>query len=311
MRLMKFIPKLMLLGCLGLLGCAASGFDRPRLENAVTLKSEDTMSEVYKSVGGTRLALDIFEDSKTKNNKRRPAIVFFFGGGWSTGSLKQFEPQARYLASRGMVAITADYRVRSRHQSKIVDSVADARSAMRWVRANAERLGIDPNRIAAAGGSSGGHLAASTAFISEFDDSREDKRISAVPNALVLFNPALVLAPLPGYRFKTSNAAPDRAFFGAEPSKLSPAHHIKASGPPTIIFHGQSDTTVPYETAQAFTDKMKASANDCKLIGYPGQGHGFFNNDPWRTRTLIATDEFLVSLGWLKGQPTLNAPKMD
>lgn len=256
-------------------------------------------------MGETRLTLHIFEDPKFKENKLRPAIVFFFGGGWNTGSPKQFEAQSRYFASRGMVAITADYRVRTRNQSKVVDSVADARSAIRWVRANAVRLGVDPERIAAAGGSAGGHLAASAAFISEFDDSSEDKGIRAVPNALVLFNPALVLAELPGYSFNKLDAVPHRAFLGTEPSRISPAHHIKSGGPPTIIFHGEADSTVPFETAQMFSERMKAKGNQCKLIPYPDQGHGFFNRDPWMTKTLIGTDEFLGSLGWLKGQPSL------
>ena len=279
---------------LGMAGCASLDLNQNAQDSGLK------RTETYKQVGSTRLTLDIYEEPKFKENKLKPAIVFFFGGGWSSGSPKQFEAQSRYFASRGMVAVAADYRVRSRNQSKVIDSVSDARSAVRWVRANAKRLGIDPNRIAAGGGSAGGHLAASTAFISEFDDPNEDKKVSAVPNALVLFNPALVLAELPGYSFKGSRAMPDRAFMGAEPSRVSPAHHVKAGGPPTIIFHGEADTTVPYETAKVFSDVMKAQGNQCRLVGYPGQGHGFFNSEPWKAKTLAEADGFLTSLGWLK-----------
>ncbi len=259
-------------------------------------------AEVYKTVGRTKLNLYIFSDAKPEVGKARPAIVFFFGGGWSTGSPRQFEPQARYFASRGMVAISADYRIRTRDNSKVTDSVSDARSAIRWVRANAKRLGIDPNRIAAGGGSAGGHLAASTAFISEFDDSTEDKKVSAVPNALVLFNPALVLAPLPGVDLGSAGSRLNANLLGAEPTKVSPAHHVKAGGPPTLILHGESDSTVPFKTAKAFDEKMKGAGNQCQLIGYPGQEHGFFNGEPWRTRTLERADAFLTSLGWLKAK---------
>lgn len=281
------------LAALGMVGCA-------KLATATGAQSSgDKRTETYKEIGSTKLTLDIYEDPKFKENKLKPAIVFFFGGGWSSGSPKQFEAQSRYFASRGMVAVAADYRVRSRNQSKVIDSVSDARSAVRWVRANAKRLGIDPNRIAAGGGSAGGHLAASTAFISEFDDPSEDKKVSAVPNALVLFNPALVLADLPGHSFTSSRAMPDRAFLGADPSRVSPAHHVKPGGPPTIIFHGEADSTVPYDTAKVFADVMKAQGNQCRLIGYPDQVHGFFNSEPWKSKTLAAADEFLTSLGWI------------
>lgn len=288
----------------GLLGCSvlSRGFARSQTDGGPN-------SQVYKSVGGARLALNIYEDPKSKGNKLRPAIVFFSGGGWSSGSTKQFEAHARYFASRGMVAITADYRVRSRHQSQIKDSVSDARSAIRWVRANAKRLGVDSNKIASAGGSAGGHLAACTATISEFDTPGEDKSVSAVPNALVLFNPALVLASLPGFDIKSVRAAPNEAFLGAEASKLSPAHHIKSGVPPTIIFHGHADETIPFQTAKMFADRMMAEGNQCKLIGFPDQDHAFFNKEPFVKRTLFSADEFLWALGWLKGPPIFKAIK--
>jgi hypothetical protein len=74
-----------------------------------------------------------------KKDDKRPAIVFFFGGGWTSGTVKQFEPQAAYLASRGLVAARADYRVKSRHEVTPDACVEDARSAVRWLRQNAEK----------------------------------------------------------------------------------------------------------------------------------------------------------------------------
>lgn len=262
----------------------------PRIEGARV--------EIYKTVGDTPLKLWIFSP-KQAAAEPRPAIVLFFGGGWKSGSPQQFEPQCRHLAEQGMVAITADYRVASRHAAKPVDCLADARSAVRWVRANAARLGIDPDRIAAGGGSAGGHLAACTAFINAFDDPAEDRGVSAAPNALVLFNPALVLAPLPGLDlagFGTRVAA-DR--LGTEPKNLSPAHHVKPDGPPTIIFHGSADETVPLATAEAFAAVMRQAGNRCEVVASAGQPHGFFNREPWRSKTLAEAATFLESLGWL------------
>src|SRR5690606_36825431 len=123
------------------------------------------------------------------------AIVFFFGGAWTMGTVEQFVPQATHLAARGMVAIVADYRVFGRHGTSAFEAIADARSAIRWVRGHAQELGIDPDRIAAGGGSAGGHLAASTALLDGPDDPGDDLRVSARPSALVLFNPAVDTSP--------------------------------------------------------------------------------------------------------------------
>ena len=266
----------------------------------------DARTEVYKTVGDTKLSLYIFEPPATAAKTNRPAIVFFFGGGWTSGSPGQFEQHCRALAARGMVAITADYRVSSRQQAKPIDCVADAKSALRWVRANASRLGVDPQRIAAGGGSAGGHLAAATATVPGFETPGDDTKISSVPNALVLFNPALVLAPLPGLELANFGDRVPAERMGTDPKNLSPAHHVKKGTPPAIIFHGKADTTVPYATAEAFTAAMKAAGNRCELVGTEGARHGFFNygrgdNSDYRA-TLTATDSFLVSLGWLRSK---------
>jgi acetyl esterase len=254
----------------------------------------------YKTVGDVSLNLWIFNPKDHQPADKRAAIVFFFGGGWTGGTPSQFEQQCKHLAGRGMVAITVDYRVKSRHDVKPVQCVADARSAIRWIRANAAKLGIDPQRIAAGGGSAGGHLAAATAFIKEFDEPGEDPLVSAVPNALVLFNPALVLAPLEGYKFNVDGAMVSEERFGTKPEKISPAHHVEKGAPPTIVFHGKDDTTVPYATAEAFAAEMKKVGSRCELIGYEGAGHGFFNRGQYFETTLAETDKFLTGLGWLE-----------
>ena len=259
-------------------------------------------SEVYKTIGDTKLNLYIYEPAGHKAGANRPAIVFFFGGGWANGSPAQFQNQSKYLASRGMVAITADYRVASRHNVKVLDCIRDANSAIRWVRQNSRRLGIDPNRIAAGGGSAGGHLAAATALIPELHEPDDNMEVLSRPNAVVMFNPALVLAPIPG--MEKAIDLKDR--IGGDPVSASPYHHISKSAPPSIIFHGKADTTVPYATAQAFADKMKTMKNRCDLEGYEGETHGFFNygrgDNKAYNDTVKKMDEFFVSLKWLKGK---------
>ena len=260
---------------------------------------EGARVETYKEVGDVKLNVWIFEPAeKSADAKKRPAIVFFFGGGWASGSPSQFERQCRHLASRGMVAITADYRVSSRQGVKPAECVADAKSCVRWVRRNAERLGIDPARIAAGGGSAGGHLAAAVATLPGLDAPGEDTSVSAVPNALVLFNPALVLAPIAGMDLKGFESKVSSERFGCEPEAISPIHHVHAGLPPTLIQHGRADTTVPFASAEAFSGAMKKAGNRCDLVGYDGQPHGFFNGAKY-DETLAEADRFLVSLGYL------------
>ena len=258
---------------------------------------EGTKPETYRKIGDTELKVWVF-DQAPKQTAPRPAIVFFFGGGWTGGSPTQFEPQSRHLAERGMIAIVADYRVKTRQDAKPADCVSDAKACVRWVRANAARLGIDPDRIAVGGGSAGGHLAASVATLPGLDDAKDDKSVSCLPNALVLYNPGTVMAPFPGLDLKGFGAGLDKSKFGCEPTEISPIHHVTKGLPPTIIFHGKADTTVPYSTVEKFTEVMKAAGNRCELVGFEGQPHGFFNKAKY-PETLEATEAPLVSLGYL------------
>ncbi|EDY19973.1 Alpha/beta hydrolase fold-3 domain protein [Chthoniobacter flavus Ellin428] len=276
----------------------------PRRKFTYPPSMEGASVETYKEVDGTALKLWIFQPAeKSAPAAKRPAIVFFFGGGWTSGSPSQFESQCRHFAERGMVAITADYRVASRQHVKPTACVADAKSCLRWVRKNADRLGIDPDKIVAAGGSAGGHLAAATATLPGMDEAGEDTNVSAVPNALVLFNPALALAPFPGLDAKGFESKQNADRFGCPPEAISPIHHVGEHLPPMLILHGKADTTVPYASAEAFATEMKKKGNRCDLVGYEGQTHGFFNAARYN-ETVAEADQFLVSLGYLPPQKT-------
>lgn len=273
--------------------------------------------QTYKQVGDVELKMYIYKPKDWKPGDQRGAIVFFFGGGWQSGSPAQFRTQCEYLASRGMVAMAADYRVASRHNVKVVECVADAKSAIRWVRKNAEKLGVDPNKIAAGGGSAGGHLAACTAVIPSGDDPSEDQTISSQANAAVLFNPALILS-VADVKEQLPLSASDatslmerlRERIGADPKTVSPYHHIRPGLPPIIIFHGTADTTVPFATVKIFAEAMTKVGSQCRLVPFEGAGHGFFNygrgDNAAYKETLRQTDQFLTELGYLTGKPTLD-----
>lgn len=253
---------------------------------------------IYKRVAGRELKLFLDKPADWKATDRRPAIVFYFGGGWVGGSAAQFAPQSRHLANRGMVGIRVEYRtIPAGDQGPPTVCCADAKSAFRYVRAHAAELGIDPQRIAAGGGSAGGHLAAFTALVPGQDDPQDDPAVSCQPAALVLFNPVCSNGP--------GQWGHER--LGERFREFSPAHHITKTAPPTVIFLGAQDKLIPVPVLRDFADQMKAAGVRCDLHVYPGAGHGFFNRDasghPWFTQTLDETDKFFVSLGWLPAPP--------
>jgi alpha-L-fucosidase/acetyl esterase/lipase len=252
-------------------------------------------SVVYKTVGEVSLKLHIFNPPGHKPSGRAPAIVFFHGGGWRGGGYTHFSGQCDYLASRGMVAMTATYRTEKPHGTTPQECVKDAKSAMRWVRAHADELGIDPDRLAAGGGSAGGHMAAATALLDGFNEEGEDTSVSCMPNALVLLNPV------------ADNSADG---FGHERvkaywKKFSPLHNIHKDAPPTLIMTGSEDTAFKVSSAKAYKERMDALGLRCDLHIYEGQPHAFFNKDrslEMYFGTMIEADRFLVSLGYLSGQ---------
>ncbi len=264
---------------------------------------EGAKVEVYKTVGDVKLNMYIFNPENHKASDKRPAIVFFFGGGWNGGTTSQFESRARYLASRGMVAMLADYRVKSRQGTSPFECVKDGKSAVRWIRANAERLGVDPDRIVASGGSAGGHVAAATATVPGLEEEGEDSSVSPTPNALVLHNPVFDNGPK-GYGYERVK---DRYL------EISPMHNIKKGTPPAIVFLGTQDKLIPVATAEAYKAKMEEVGSRCELRLYEGQPHGFFNEKKGGpiiyAQTVREMDKFLASLGYLKGKPTIKVPK--
>ena len=254
--------------------------------------------ETYKVASGDELKLYIF-NPKGHNPKKdkRSAIVFFFGGGWSGGTPTQFEQHSRYLASRGMVAMVADYRVKSRQKTPPSACVKDGKSAVRYIRSNAKRLGIDPKRIAAGGGSAGGHVAAATGMLDWLDDEADkDKWTSSKANALALFNPVYDNGP-GGYGH-------DRVKDYWK--EISPAHNITRDDPPAIVFLGTKDSLIPVATGKKFKADMEKAGLKSELHLYEGQPHGFFNERKGGTEifldTLRKTDAFLVSIGYLEGE---------
>ena len=264
---------------------------------ATTTHAQNTLELIYKKIDSTELRMEVNYPPDYQPGQRYPTIVFFFGGGWKGGQIGQFDQHAKYLVTRGMICVQADYRTNTRHGTTPFASVADAKSAMRYVRKNADLLGIDEGRLIASGGSAGGHLAAAVALLPDLDDPADDLSISAVPQALVLYNPVIDNGP-EGYGYER---------VGARYPEFSPLHNLNQSSPPTIFFLGTADNLIPVATAKAYQKKVEATGGRCDLHLYEGQPHGFFNYKNFENfkDTLLKTDEFLQSLGYLEGKATL------
>jgi len=258
---------------------------------------------VYKTVGDRELAMDVDYPPDWKPSDRRPAIVFFFGGGWTTGTPAQFKPQAGYFARRGLVCARADYRLRLKDKIQPDQCVADAISAMRWVRSHAAQLGIDPDRIVASGGSAGGHLAACTFFAEGVSSPGDDQSVSPKPNALLLYNPVLNMLALRGGKDTgTLTAGMDDSLL----KRISPFFHASKAAPPTLFIDGTKDR---------FNPEIREFVRQSKDLGAPveacfseGQPHGFFNQSPWLEKTTEQADEFLRRIGYLSEAPKVPLP---
>ncbi len=245
----------------------------------------------YKNIDDTALTLHIFSPANS-SAKPHSAIVFFFGGGWSVGTPMQFYPECAHFAAKGFVAISADYRIASVNHTTPFASVTDGKSAIRWVRQHAAELGVDPNRIVAAGASAGGQVAAATGIVPGLDESSEDMSVSSKPNALLLWYAVVDNGP-DGY------GPPEMKKRFQE---ISPLHNLTSNAPPTLLLLGTKDQYVPVKTAELFKSRIEQGGGHCELMLFPGAGHPIYE---WRkgasllrAEALAAADQFLLRIGF-------------
>ncbi|MBJ6368510.1 alpha/beta hydrolase [Snuella sedimenti] len=279
--------RVFLIVCISILGYTTHG------QSFISEIQPETIT--YKSIDTVKLNLHIYKPLNFNKNKMYNCIVFFHGGGWNGGNYKAFQRQSRYLASRGMIAISADYRLKNIHGTTPFDAVEDAKSAIRYVRKHAKDLSVNPNMIASGGGSAGGHLAAACGNIDGLEGPCEDLSISSKPNALILFNPV----------YDNSKNGFGYARMNGRYIEISPLHNVTKGAPPTIVFFGTKDKTTPVASSRLYENKMKTVGSRCDLFLYEGAEHAFFNKGDYFIDTLRKVDAFLVSLGYLKGEPTI------
>eukprot|EP01043_Picozoa_sp_COSAG02_P031673 COSAG02_NODE_2079_length_9902_cov_3.742018_2_plen_331_part_00 len=279
------------------------------------------------------------------NPEAIPAIVFFPGGGFRACGQTAFYRQAVHLATRGMVAGVCSYKVESQPTQATRDAgVVQAAAAVEFMRNHAVELNIDAHRVVASGGSAGGYIAAGACFVPLGTGGPGGPGcpnlavVRRLRRSLLSFSrpshPSIMGSghcpwlPVPNRRCCSQLFNP---FTGARPRgdhpdhPNLPVHHITGDGPPTLILHGEEDTSVPcvskiffskfngcdrdcrqkqpklycrltlpgwsrFATVETYRDLMRAADNKCELIGYPGQQHAFFHREGFYQQTVLAMD---------------------
>jgi len=224
---------------------------------------------VYGKGGDMDLHLDIYHPPA--GAEKRMATIHIHGGGFTQGSKAGVSSSSRAFASLGYVSIGSQYRLAG--QAKWPAQIEDVKAAIRWTRANAERLNIDPNRIAIAGYSAGGLMAlyaAATGDRKDFEGNGGNAGVSSKVQACVSF-----------YAATFANAAlmpegSDRAAIDA----VNPANLISSSFAPTIFFHGLGDVTIPPDNTLAFFQKLRSAGIKVDLHFFQGAPHAFETNNP-------------------------------
>lgn len=283
------MTRLLLLALLTISLVPAHAARRVRALDAIAADLEPTRNVVYKSIGDRELHLHIFNPAGHKKTDRRAAIVVIHGGGWTGGTPRWFYPISEHFAKLDVVGISIEYRLLKKGSGiTVFDCLKDGRSAIRYVREHADELGIDPSRVIAAGGSAGGHVAAGTALFESVNEPGDNLQISAVPNALVLLYPVI----------DTGEKGYGQRKIGERWKELSPVDNVRASLPPTLIFHGDADTVTPYRGAVLFQQRMLAAGNDSILITHPGGVHGYLIFDlKLYEEGMLAATRFLQARG--------------
>ncbi|UII81343.1 alpha/beta hydrolase [Flagellimonas sp. CMM7] len=258
-------------------------------QKALAVREEPNKISVYKTSDEIELDAHIFYPEKHKQEDEKSAYLYFHGGGWSLGMPEAGYDVCKRMSAQGMVAISFEYRLIDVHGNDIQKSLEDAKSAIRWVRANASELGIDPNKIVATGFSAGAHLAASTAIVDDFI-SEDNNGFSSVPNLVITQSSSYDLTKGDGWFDGVSKG---------QAKAISLVQNVKSGLPPFLSFHTTEDYLAPIYEFFQFKAAMEGYKNDFQFQIFEKGGH-FFRDKEAREKVKELTDEFLVARGFLK-----------
>ncbi len=247
---------------------------------------DDVMFEAgieYTNPDNQHLQLDMARPKK--GDGPFPVILCIHGGGFRAGNRQGYDAQCIRLAQHGYVAVTASYRLAPKYPFPA--AIHDVKAAVRWLRANAAKYHIDPDRLGVTGGSAGGHLAqflAVTGDVKEFEGDGGNAGLSCRVSCVVnVYGPsdftksygksvdaAEVLPLFLGGNLETARTLHLRA---------SPLYWVTPNAAATLCIHGTEDKYVAHEQAVWLIDKLKAAGVEAELLTLEGAGHGFKGKD--------------------------------
>jgi acetyl esterase len=256
---------------------------------------------IYKTIQGRQLHVDIFYTDRAIQKTDNPAIAFFHGGGWVFGTPSEFHEACKRFAKKGFITFSFEYRLSIREDGSYpdpeitpVESVKDARSAMRWLKENAGELKLDPGKIIAGGQSAGGQLALSTSLMDDINETTDNLSIDPSPVALLLYSSNV----------NTMEAWVDRILGERRDEiwSISPFHNLKPGMPPAIEFHGKEDPMVPFWIVEYFMSRTLELGNHFESVSFEVRKHYLDEgNDQYATyfdeAIMERTDQFLEEQG--------------
>jgi acetyl esterase/lipase len=234
-----------------------------------------------------------------------PALVFVHGGGWSAGDRGGYRDLMMGWAKFGIVCVTIDYRLVPKY--RFPAQIEDVKCAVRWVRANAAKYHVDPQRIGAVGGSAGAHLVGllgTTSGSGKWEGTGGNPEQSSAIQMMICHGTPSDL--LMGYEHTVTQREPEgssargmlTAFLGGTPEQVkeayldaSPIQHVTKATPPTLLLHGANDTLVLPEQAEVFAAALEKAGVPVELVKMEGAGHGDFGTQPDKVLARLA--EFL------------------
>jgi acetyl esterase/lipase len=259
------------LGGAAVLGNSLPAFAKPaQPADAGEVKAEKDV--VIGKGGDTTLRADIYRPPS--GTEKRMALVHLHGGGFARGTKDTMAGKVTPITRHGYVSVVVDYRLTG--VAKWPAQIEDVKTAIRWTRENAASLGIDPQRIATVGYSAGGHL-------SVFAAGASDTMLAAC----VAFYPAVELSK------ETAQALLPAGSDDAAVRAASPITYIKAGFPPTVIFHGLADVTVPPESSEHLLQVLRGSGVPSELHTFAGVPHEFDSHPEFADECANLTDFFM------------------
>lgn len=229
----------------------------------------------YGRVGSRSLKLDLYRPRVLR--KAVPAILLIHGGAWKSGDRSVYRPYCIKLAQRGYVAATASYRLSG--EAPYPAAVQDVKCAVRWLRANAARLHIDPDQIAAMGGSAGGHLAMMLGYspgVAELEGDGGNAGVSSRIQAVINFyGPTDLTTPFARSQGVVVSFMGGKKYDEAQAPyrQASPLTHLTKDAPPTLILHGTIDDIVPIDQADALAARLNTLGAPYEYVRLEGWPH--------------------------------------